>query len=87
MIKPRTVDEFKAQVSSMKIQYWAFRKCSLCFQNLCYVFNFNGEVGLDTNCNCTRYSTSIVLSSWEALADCYNRNARKEDVFYWGFDS
>lgn len=70
----KTAQQFKQAAIEHNIRYWNIRKCSLCEYQLGYIISNDYEiVGYDTGCYCVNYYPVILVSSYESIANFYNK--------------
>lgn len=84
-------DEFKDQVAKLGLRHWDIRPCSMCNYMMAYIFDLNGNVMMDTGCDCLRRPPTISVVSWDDVARSYNLQTN-EDVIklmdeFWQWDS
>lgn len=66
-----TPEEVQAEVEKRGITYWSLRNCSICGSPIGYLFE-RGEVGFDSNCDCTPYRSPIQLRDYHDVACQFN---------------
>lgn len=84
----RTVEEFKQAAKKHGITKWPMHDCSICGYH-CGFLIAGDEVNYDSGCDCITFGPVINLSSWEDLADHYNRQKNEHVIgemnLFWGF--
>lgn len=92
----RSVEEFQRQAKKKGIDNWVIHHCSICGYPCGFIIEIEvNRIRYDSGCLCRREIPR--LSSWEELAECYNRNQPennkdieksyiKEVEKFWGFE-
>jgi hypothetical protein len=73
----RSPEEFKKAALEKDLYQWSIHDCSLCGYDCGFIFDREGNVSYDSGCYCSRQP--VRPSSWEEVADHYNRNAGSPD--------
>jgi hypothetical protein len=74
----KTVEELKAQKEKHGYIGWNIHECSICHYMCGFVFQKDGdEVAYDNGCRCSMQP--MRPSSWEEVAEHYNRNQRENN--------
>ena len=70
-----TVERLDRVLSKIKTTQaaWAIRECCICNTRLHYIFNREGGISFDGNCNCVNYVTAPIDSSKDEFIEIFNR--------------
>jgi uncharacterized protein YceK len=88
-MKTKTAEDFEKQVKEKNITSWILRYCSMCDAPLSFLFD-GDDVYYDSGCDCVNFRTIPQESSYDELANHYNRNIKNEEYLkeineYFGF--
>jgi hypothetical protein len=85
----KTAEDFKKVVLKNNIYFWGVDMCSLC-NILCGFLFKDGYVFYDGGCDCLISSSNIRTTSWNEVAEFYNRQTNpiiiSEMNKFWGFE-
>ena len=70
-----TVERLDRVLNKIKTTHatWAIRECCICNTRLRYIFNREGGIRFDGNCNCVNYVTASIDTSKDEFIEVFNR--------------